>query len=519
MLIHQMIEFNAINHPEQTAIKFGGYSQTYADFDRLANRLAHGLLELGLKPSSRVVLLSKNNALFPLLATACMKSGLTIVPLNYRLAAQEIAYILRDCNADVLVCGDDALRHLAEQSGAAVDIPHCLSLASGADNWPALESIYSSNSTKLVALDHHEHLTAVQIYTSGTTGHPKGVMIGYHQLLSGYVMTSHISPRLQVAHNCIMPLPLFHVAGFAAMMFWLGNGCSIELIADFNPQAVVDSITRSDNCDIVLVPAMIQAMMALVPNIQNYDFSPLKRITYGASPIAIDVLQQALAIFKCDFVQGFGMSELSCMVLSLTASDHRRALAGEPHLLRSCGRPLPGAELKIIDEQGNELATGETGELLVRSPTTMIGYWQQAEKTATTLQGGWLHTGDAGYLDEEGYFYIRDRIKDMIVSGGENIYPAEIENTLFAHPFIQDVAVIGVPDQKFGESPLAVCVLTPGSVIQREELSAYCREHLAAYKTPRQFEFIAELPRNPSGKVLKRLLREPYWRDASRQVG
>ncbi|MBB5185916.1 acyl-CoA synthetase (AMP-forming)/AMP-acid ligase II [Zhongshania antarctica] len=519
MLIHQMIEFNAINHSEQTAIKFGEHSQTYADFNQLANRLARGLIALGLSPGSRVALLSKNNAEFPLIATACMKSGLCLVPLNYRLAAQEVAYILRDCSADVLICGDDTLCLLAEQSGETESIPHRFSLAQTTEIWPSIACVYSDNSSKLASLDQHEKLIAAQIYTSGTTGHPKGVMIGYQQLLSGYVMSNHISPRQQVAHNCIMPLPLFHVAGFAAMMFWLGNGCSIELVADFHPQEIVDAITSSSNCDIVLVPAMIQAMLAFVPNIQDYDFTPLKRITYGASPISIDVLQQALAIFKCDFVQGFGMSELSCMVLSLSADDHRRALAGEPQLLRSCGRALPGAELKIINEQGSELPTGETGELLVRSPTTMIGYWQQADKTAQTLCNGWLRTGDAGFIDDEGYFYIRDRVKDMIVSGGENIYPAEIENALFSHPQIQDVAVIGVPDHKFGETPLAICVLTPGSELLSEDLIAYCKERLAAYKSPRQFEFIAALPRNPSGKVLKRLLREPYWRDAERQVG
>ena len=276
---------------------------------------------------------------------------------------------------------------------------------------------------------------------------------------------------------------------------------------------------NTDRCDIVLVPAMIQAILAFVPNIQDYDFSSLKRITYGASPISLETLQTALKIFNCDFVQGFGMTELSCMVLCLQPSDHQRALAGEPNLLRSCGRPLPGAELKIVDEQGNSLAAGETGELLVRSSTTMQGYWQLPEKTAETIVDGWLHTGDAGYLDEDGFFYIRDRVKDMIVSGGENIYPAEVENALFSHPAIQDVAVIGVPDIKFGEAALAVCVLKAGEAVEGDALIEFCKTRLAGYKTPRQYTFVQELPRNPSGKVLKRILREPYWENTERQVG
>ncbi|MFT5576817.1 MAG: acyl-CoA synthetase (AMP-forming)/AMP-acid ligase II, partial [Bermanella sp.] len=234
---------------------------------------------------------------------------------------------------------------------------------------------------------------------------------------------------------------------------------------------------------------------------------------------SLPILQKAIDIFDCDFVQGFGMTELSCMVLCLQAEDHRRAIKENPDLLRSCDRPLPGAELKVINEDGSEAGPGETGELLIRSATAMSAYWKQAEKTAETLVDGWLHTGDAGYVDDDGFFFIRDRLKDMIVSGGENIYPAEVENVLFNHPSIQDVAVIGVPDEKFGEAALATCVLKPNCTASNQELINFCRERLAGYKTPRRYEFIAELPRNPSGKLLKRLLREPYWQETERQIG
>lgn len=518
MLMQQMIEFNALNYPDSIALQAGTQTLNYAEFDRRCNQLANGLKANGLQHGDRVAMLAKNNPDYPALIVACMKAEVTLVPLNYRLAPQELKFILQDCDASMLVVGDAELRAAAEASSATESIRHCFSLDGEHPGWQDFNTLLNVSDER----PHHSgrmDSVVFQLYTSGTTGQPKGVMIGHEQLTNGYVMGNHIPPRCQIGHTGVMPLPLFHVAGLAAALFWLCNGYRVQLLADFIPQEVVNAIVASDSCDAVLVPAMIQAILAFVPDIQNYDFSPLQRITYGASPISIEVLQQAIGIFKCDFVQGYGMTELSCMVLGLQARDHQRALAGESHLLRSCGRPLPGAELKVVDDQGEEVAQGETGELLIRSSTAMMGYWNQPDKTAETLVNGWLYTGDAGYVDAEGFFYIRDRVKDMIVSGGENIYPAEIENVLFSHPSIQDVAVIAVPDDKFGEAALAVCVLKPDTQVSSDDLIAFCREHLASYKTPRRYDFVEEIPRNPSGKILKRVIREPYWQSSERQVG
>jgi acyl-CoA synthetase (AMP-forming)/AMP-acid ligase II len=256
-----------------------------------------------------------------------------------------------------------------------------------------------------------------------------------------------------------------------------------------------------------------------VPDLAESSYDDLEVIIYGASPIAEDTLRRAMEIFRCDFYQGFGQTESSGSVTFLTADEHRRALAGRPELLQSAGRALLATRLRIVDAGGREVPRGVTGEIVARGPQLMRGYWNLPEATAETLVDGWLHTGDAGTMDEDGYVYVKDRLKDMVVSGGENIYPREVEDVLFEHPAIADAAVIGVPDEKYGEAVMAVLVLRRGKTLEADELIAYCRTKLAGYKIPRRIEFAEELPRNPGGKVLKKDLRAPYWKGTSRSVG
>jgi len=269
----------------------------------------------------------------------------------------------------------------------------------------------------------------------------------------------------------------------------------------------------------LLVPAMIQFCLVAVPDVRERRYDDLRMIVYGASPIAEQTLRDALEVFQCDFLQGYGMTETTAAVTYLMPADHRRALAGEPHLLLAAGRALLGTEIRIVDDDDRPVPNGTIGEIVARGPQLMRGYWNLAEASAQALRGGWMHTGDAGTLDDEGFVFVQDRVKDMIVSGGENVYPREVEEVLYQHPAVAEAAVIAVPSEQWGEEVKAVIVRKADTDVSAADLVDFCKGRLGGYKRPRSVDFVEALPRNPSGKVLKKELREPYWRGHGRRVG
>lgn len=315
-------------------------------------------------------------------------------------------------------------------------------------------------------------------------------------------------------HSSIVAMPIFHVAGVNIGLIGLVQGLKNVILGEFDPTLVLDLMEQHKIRYAFYVPAVIMFLNAM-PDVRERDFSSLKLMLYGASPIAEDVLLTAKDIFKCDFVQVYGLTETSGAATALPPEDHDPARGK----LRSCGLPNPNTEIRIMNEDGKDCAPHEVGEIIYKSGALMKGYWRNPEATTKAIRDGWFWTGDAGYLDEEGYLYIHDRVKDMIVSGAENIYPAEIENALFAMPEIGDVAVIGIPDDKWGESVKAVVVVKPGETVTAEEIIAFARTKIAGFKTPRSVDFVDALPRNPSGKILKKDLRAPYWKGRDRQVG
>jgi long-chain acyl-CoA synthetase len=310
-------------------------------------------------------------------------------------------------------------------------------------------------------------------------------------------------------------MPMFHMAGSGWALVGMYEGCTTVVLRDVDPPAILDAIARHGITNLLLVPAVIQFLLG-TPGVADTDFSRVRAIVYGASPITDDVLVKGIQRFGCEFLQVYGLTETTGSITQLDDHDpvHR------PELLRSCGKPYPWVDLRIVDKGGADVPNGTVGELWTRSPQNMLGYWNNPEATAETVTSdGWLKTGDAGYLDDEGYVYLHDRMKDMIVSGGENVSPAEVENVLMTHPDVGDVAVIGVPDQRWGEAVKAVVVPAVGTAPSEAELIAYARQRLGGFKLPKSVDFAETLPRTPSGKLLKRTLREPYWEGVGRRIG
>jgi acyl-CoA synthetase (AMP-forming)/AMP-acid ligase II len=308
-------------------------------------------------------------------------------------------------------------------------------------------------------------------------------------------------------------MPLFHVGGINLTIVPLLRGARINLMAEFDATAVLDSLNNDKITHALFVPAMIQ-MLLQEPRVRERDYSSLQCLYYGASPISESVLVEAGEVFGCDFMQLYGATENYGIISKLAPKDH----AAGRNKLRSCGKAIEGSEVKIIDSEGNTLPNGEVGEILLKSSWILKSYWRNPKATEEVKAGGWYHTGDAAYLDDEGFLFIKDRVKDMIITGGENVFPAEVENAVHSHEDIIDVAVIGIPDEQWGEAIKACVVLRPGAELSEDEIIAYARTQIAGFKAPKSIDFIPELPRNPSGKILRRELRAPYWANQSRGV-
>ncbi len=505
----------AAETPDRHAIRFGPRVVTWRELDRRATRVAASLRASGVGSQQRVAFLAKNCLEYFEVAFGAAKINAVVVAINWRLTPAEIAYTINDAGAKVLIVGPDFLP-MAEDIGQGLASVREIVAIGQHPRWQGYESWLGTQPV------HDERVPVLpddicsQLYTSGTTGLPKGVLTTNANLFSllGKVQAPWRFDRSSVNLVC---MPLFHIAGCEWALAGMQLGATSVLVRDFDPAGVLDLMQAEGVTNALFVPAML-GFMARVPGAEERRFPHLRSIVYGASPITDETLLAAMRVFKCDFVQVYGMTETTGAITELPAADHDPS-GPRAHLLRSAGKPFPWVELRIVDAEGRDCSVGDVGELWTRSAQNMKGYWNKPDETRRTITAdGWLKTGDAGYLDEDGYVFLTDRVKDMIVSGGENIYPAEIENVLAGHAAIGEVAVIGVPDEKWGETVKAVVALKSGRHADAADIIAYGKAHLAGYKCPTSVDFVPALPRNPSGKVLKKDLRAPYWAGNARRI-
>jgi acyl-CoA synthetase (AMP-forming)/AMP-acid ligase II len=497
--------YHARTSPDKIAITDASVSITFKVLDDVSNRIANGVLDLALPRRSHIGFLGKNSArYFEILFGVC-KSGNAISPLNWRLAPAELAQVIDDSEAP-LVFYDREFAAVVEQVAARlvspvkfVELDPQARIGSPFDAWLAA---FSADDPQV---DVDPRQTALLMYTSGTTGKPKGAEIQHHAL-NLMRLSEHLEPALKWTVDDVMltVMPNFHLVGTGLSLQCLYNGSTLSVLPMLEIGELLRFIARDRPTVCAMVPTAIQ-MLLDHPDCASTDLSSLRLVMYAGSPISARLLQRAIEEMKCRFMQFYGATETGGAATLLRPEQHR---LDEPKKLKSCGTPLPLVDIRIVDESGAELPAGSIGEMLVRTPGSACGYWNQPEASAAAFQNGWYRSGDVAYLDDEGLIYIVDRVKDMIVTGGENVYSTEVEQALATHPAVAQCAVIGLPDVRWGEKVSAVVVRVAGSDVTANDLIAHCRERIAGYKLPKKIAFVDALPMSPAGKILKRVLRD-----------
>jgi acyl-CoA synthetase (AMP-forming)/AMP-acid ligase II len=503
--------------PDRLATVYKGRRRSYRDLHDRVTRLAAVLRQLGLQAGDRVGLLAQNSDWTLQYYLAVWWAGGVVNPVNTRWSAAEIAFSLQDCDTRMLLVDDAFVPMVATLQAQAPCLQTLLYIGEQAtpDGYADTDRLVGEATPVDDAVRCGDDLAGV-FYTGGTTGRPKGVMLSQEALASNSVLSLVISP---MAPDTIFlhSAPLFHLGGMSALMRCLVMGATNVIIPGFTPAGVIQAVAAERITSMMMIPVMLQFLLD-DPNARTADWSSLRIVGYGASPISEALLERAFALFpQVDFVQGYGMTELSAAVTYLTAEYHTpegRRLGK----LSSAGRALNGVDVRVVDALGQELPRGQVGEIAVRSPCVMSGYWNLPEATAQALRDGWMYTGDAARMDEDGFVFIVDRFKDMVVSGGENVYCGEVEAALARHPAVAAAAVIGVPHAQWGEAVHAVLVLRPGVEATVEDIQAHCKTLIAGYKCPRSVEFVPALPISGAGKVMKYKLREPHWAGQQRAV-
>jgi acyl-CoA synthetase (AMP-forming)/AMP-acid ligase II len=505
--------------PEREMTIFSGNKRTYAETGERVNRLGNAMAGLGIQKGDRVGILQVNCPEYVEIYFATARIGAIFVPLNFRAKADELAYMLANAEVKAVFTGN---RYREMVEGMLPDIPsicHCVALEEQKEGFLSYESLLKTASAEEISCDVDDEDVTILMYTAGTTGRPKGVPIR-HSGLTSYIMENVEPVNPDLEERNLLSVPLYHIAGMQAMVAAVYGGRTLVLMKQFEVKDWLVTAERERINRAMLVPSMLKWIID-DPDFSRHDLSTLKVMTYGAAPMPFEVISKAVRLMPWVlFINAFGQTETASTITSLGPDDHKldglnpeEKVKKIMRLTSSIGRPLPDVQIKIGDDGGNELPPGQVGEIMAKGPRVMTGYWRDDEKTAQAItKDGWLRTGDKGWMDDEGYVYLAGRADDMIIRGGENISPEEVEQVLHSHPQIEEAAVIGISDPRWGQEPHAVVVLKKGMQASAEEIMEYCRQKLAGFKRPRAVIFAESLPRNQMGKVLRKELRKQYER-------
>ena len=520
MNIGKLLTKSARTFPENLAIAYGSKELTYAEVNARTNRLANGLNRLGVQQGDNVAVLMYNCPEMLESMFACFKMGCGTIPINFRLHPKEFAFIINHSEAKAVIISPEFIESILDIRDDIPQVSYIISASEAQDPFLDYETVLSAESDQFEDADVAPDDVAWLFYTSGTTGQPKGAMLTHRNLLCMAMnFYADMSPGFGSNDVALHAAPLSHGSGCYALPTIGKAAANVILDAkSFDPEQVLKTIEARRVTTMFAAPTMIKLLIDS-PAVDLYDHSSLKALNYGGAPMLVEDMMQAMEKLGPCLVQLYGQAESPMTITYLSHDDH--ILDGDPDQMKrlaSAGIPRTDVEVKIVDSNDNELPTGEMGEIVTRSDLVMKGYWRDPDATAETLRNGWLHTGDVGYIDESGYLFLMDRSKDLIISGGENIYPREIEEVIVQHPAVREVAVIGVPDPVWGESIKAVVSLLPESEVAEMDLIDFCTNHIARYKRPKSVDFLEELPKNNYGKILKRELRDKYWKGKASQV-
>ncbi|RHW28940.1 long-chain-fatty-acid--CoA ligase [Nocardioides immobilis] len=505
--------------PDAEAMTYGDRTWTWAQFHERVHRAAGGLRELGVARGDVVGFLDKNHPACVEISMAAGSIGAANAIVNWRMAGDEVDYVVNDSGAKILFVGTELMPTVEAIRDRLPNVEKIITVSPDGGEGDEYEAFLAGSITCDDGPDVVEDDVCLILYSSGTTGHPKGVMLTHRNMVS-HTVNSHDGWAFGPGDKSMVAMPLFHVGGSSYVLFGIHDGIPSVMTREPDAGSLAGAILAGANCTF-LVPAVLAQVLQAGPDAIKL-FSALKIYTYGASPMPPPLLRAAMEAWpNTDFMQVYGLTEVSGVATHLLPDEHRNAeVEGHPERLLSAGRAIPGCELRIVEPGSlTELPTGEAGEIWMRTPQLMAGYLNKPDATREVItEDGWFRTGDIGHLDADGFLYVSDRLKDMIISGGETIYSPEVERVLSEHPAVAEVAIVGVPDEKWGESVKGFVALKEGATATEEEIIAFARERLAHYKCPRSVDVVAALPRSPTGKVLKRELRAPYWEGRDRQV-